>query len=155
MQRLALVLKVFAPVFLVVAALHLVLGINADAILGAKVNAATVTEPSLSSQNRFYGVAFALYGAVLWLCAEDLRAYKAFFRAAMVVFFLAGLARLVPWVLYGAPAPLVVALTASELIIPPLLLIWHARLERLRIDRKGPDQDLTSLGLALRHRPDI
>lgn len=127
MQRLAVLLRVLAPVFFVVAAIHLALGLDADALLGASVSPSTAAEPSLSSQNRFYGVAFALYGAVLYLCAKDLRTYEPFFKAAMWVFFLAGVARLVAWLQHGAPAPLVVALLATELVIPPLLLVWHAR----------------------------
>ena len=127
MQRLALLLRVLSPIFLVVAGLHLVLGLDADALLGASVSPSTAAEPSLSSQNRFYGVAFGLYGAVLYLCSKDLRAYAPFFRAAMWVFFLAGVARLVSWVQHGAPAPLVITLLATELVVPPLLLAWHAK----------------------------
>jgi hypothetical protein len=85
MRGLALLLKVLAPVFFVIAALHLVLGLGADALLGASVSPPTAAKPSLSSQNRFYGVAFALYGVVLHLCARDLRAYEAFFKGAMWV----------------------------------------------------------------------
>jgi hypothetical protein len=127
MQRLALVLRLLAPVIFVVASLHLALGLNADALLGASISSATASEPSLSSQNRFYGVAFALYGAVLYLCSRDLRTYAPFFKAAMWVFFLAGAARVVAWVQYGAPAALVIALLAVELLLPPLLLAWHSR----------------------------
>lgn len=127
MQRLAALLRLLAPVFYLVAALHLVLGLNADALLGASVSSATAAEPSLSSQNRFYGAAFALYGAVLYLCSRDLKAYAQFFKAAMWVFLLAGGARLVAWVQHGAPAPLVIALLAVELLLPVVLLVWHAR----------------------------
>ena len=127
MRALAIVLKVFAPVFLIVAALHLLLGLNADALLGAKVSAEVAAEPFLNSQNRFYGVAFALYGVVLYLCATDLQRFEPIFKSAMWVFFLGGVARLVSWATHRAPAPLVIALAASELLIPPLLLTWHAR----------------------------
>ena len=129
MRTLSLVLKCFAPVFLVVALLHLVFGLTADALLGAKVSPEAAADPSLDSQNRFYGVAFALYGVVLYLCARDLRRYEAFFKAALGVFFCGGAARLVSWAIHGAPAPLVVALALSELLIPPLLLIWYARVK--------------------------
>jgi Domain of unknown function (DUF4345) len=127
MQRLASLLRVLSPIFVIVAAIHLVLGLNADALLGASVPPSIAAEPSLSSQNRFYGVAFALYGAVLYLCAKDLRTYEAFFKAAMWVFLLAGVARLVSWVQHGAPAPMIIALLLIELVVPPVLLAWHAR----------------------------
>jgi Domain of unknown function (DUF4345) len=127
MKTLQFTLKLLAPVFYVVAALHLVFGLNADGMLGATVPAELASEPSLSSQNRFYGVAFALYGVVLHICARDLKANEALFKAAMSVFFLAGAARLVPWVQYGAPAPLVLILLLSELLGPVVLLVWYTK----------------------------
>ena len=72
---------------------------------------------------------FALHGVVLYLCARDLRRYESFFKAAVWVFFLGGLARLVSWATHGAPAHLVVLLTVSELLIPPLLLVWYAKVK--------------------------
>ncbi len=123
MQQLSLILKLIAPVFIVVAAIHLVFGVDAEAVLGASVSADVSSEPSLSSQNRFYGVAFALYGVVLYLAARDLRTFGAFFRATMWVFLLAGVARFVAWSQYGAPAPLVVSLLILELLMPPVLLV--------------------------------
>jgi hypothetical protein len=52
------VLKLIAPVFLVVGCLHLVLGINAEVLLGANIGAEVLTDPVVDSQDRFYGVAF-------------------------------------------------------------------------------------------------
>jgi len=71
--RLAIVLRLLAPVFFIVAAMHIVLGLGADRLLGASVPPAAAADPSLDSQNRFYGAALALYGVVLLLCAADLR----------------------------------------------------------------------------------
>ena len=72
MRSLVLLLKLVAPVFLIVGALHLLLGLGADALLGAKVSAEVMTDPALDSQNRFYGVAFTLYGVLLFLCSTDI-----------------------------------------------------------------------------------
>jgi Domain of unknown function (DUF4345) len=129
MRLLALVLKCFAPVFILVALLHLALGLGAEVLLGAVVPADVLEEPSLNSQNRFYGVVFALYGVVFYLCAQDLRRFESFFKATVWVFFLGGLARLLSWATHGTPAPLILALAASELLIPPLLLIWYAKVK--------------------------
>ncbi len=130
MRKLALVLKICAPVFLLVAALHLALGLQADALLGAAVDAKVAAEPSLDSQNRFYGMAFALYGVVLAICATDLRRFEPVFTATMWVFFAAGVARIVSWTSHGAPAPAIIFLAATELTLPLLLLAWHARIKR-------------------------
>lgn len=124
MQNFVLSLKLLAPVFFVVAALHLTLGLGAEAMLGAQVSPQAAAEPTLDSQNRFYGVAFALYGAVFRLAARDLARFEPLLRASLWVFFAAGLARLVSWLLHGPPAPLVIVLAAVELLAPPLLLLW-------------------------------
>jgi len=127
MRHFAIALKLFAWVFPLVATLHLLLGLDADALLGAAVSLQSAADPSLSSQNRFYGVAFTLYGAVFYLCATDLPRFEPMLKAALLLFFLAGAARLVPWFTLGAPAPLVAALMFSELLLPPLLWAWYGK----------------------------
>ncbi len=127
MHGLALTLKLISPVFIVVAALHLIFGFQADAMLGAHVSPETALEPSLNSQNRFYGVAFAFYGVALYLCAGDIRRYEPILKALLYVFFLAGVARVISWATHGAPAPLVMLLLATELLLPPALLVWLGR----------------------------
>ena len=125
------VLKMAAPVFLLVGALHLVFGLRADALLGALIPESVLRDPALDSQNRFYGVAFSLYGTLLWLCATDLRRYATVLRCLLWTFFAAGVARLVSCYLYGAPPPLVAALLGIEIIAPALLLLWLKRITRL------------------------
>jgi hypothetical protein len=127
MQHLSLVLKLLAPVFLLVGALHLVFGVGADVLLGATVPAAAVGDPALDSQNRFYGVAFTLYGVLLWVGASNIPKYATVLRCVFWVFFAAGLARLVSIAIYGLPPPLVLTLLASEVILPPLLALWLGR----------------------------
>ncbi len=65
MHALTLFLKLASPVFLVVGALHLVLGAGADVLLGARLPPEALADAALDSQNRFYGVAFSLYGVLL------------------------------------------------------------------------------------------
>jgi hypothetical protein len=120
-----LALRAVAPVFLLVALLHLVLGVRADALLGAQVPEALFGEPSLNSQNRFYGVSFALYGVLLWIGAGDLPRYRRVLAATWWVFLAAGLARVLSWHLDGAPSAWVIVLTALELLLPPLMLAWQ------------------------------
>jgi Domain of unknown function (DUF4345) len=127
MQHLSLVLKLLAPVFLLVGALHLVFGVGADVLLGANVPVEAVGDPALDSQNRFYGVAFTLYGVLLWLVASNIPKYATVLRCVFWVFFAAGLARLVSIAIYGLPPPLVLTLLASEVILPPLLALWLGR----------------------------
>ena len=124
MKPFSLVLKLTSLVFFAVASVHLLLGLGADQLLGAVVPAAALNEPSLDSQNRFYGVSFAFYGVALFICSRDLERFRPILEAAFLVFFLAGCARLVAWGLRGAPAPLVIALMGAELVLPPVLYAW-------------------------------
>ena len=120
-------LKTLGPVFFIVAALHLVLGLGADGLLGAQITEQMRTEPTLDSQNRFCGVAFAVYGAILLICAKDLNRYEPILKTTLYIFFLAGLSRVVSWLTHGTPAPLVVTLAAVELIAPPVMLFWLSK----------------------------
>lgn len=120
-------LKVCAIAFWAVSALHLVLGMGSEAMLGAQLGEATLEDPTLNSQNRFYGVAFALYGVVFWLSAADFARYRPMLLAALWLFFAAGVARLLALVLHGWPAAAVIALGSIELFGTPLLLWWIGR----------------------------
>ena len=124
---LPLVLKLIAPVFVLVGLLHLVFGLQADVMLGAVLPDAVLSDPVLDSQNRFYGVAFTAYGFLMYLCATDLARYATVLRVLLAVFFAAGLARLVSIALYGLPTVLVNILLLLELLLPPLLAWWLAK----------------------------
>ena len=127
MKALAQFLKLIAPVFFIVGALHLVLGLGADVLLGAKLPPEVLADPALDSQNRFYGVAFTLYGVLLFVCAADISRYTIVLRCILWVFFAAGLARFVSLALYGSPPPLIWALLATEVLPPPALMWWLAK----------------------------
>ena len=124
MRSLVLVLRLLAPVFFIVGALHLVLGLGADALLGARVSAEAMTDPALDSQNRFYAVAFTLYGVLLFLCSTDIPKYATVLRCVLWVFFAAGLARFVSIALHGSPPPMIWLLLVGE-VLPPPLLAWR------------------------------
>ncbi len=130
MPSLALLLKCIAPVFGIVGALHLVLGVGADVLLGAKLPPEALADPVLNSQNRFYGVTFTLYGVLLYLCATNLQKYATILRCVLWVFFAGGLARVVSMATHGVPPPLVLVLLVSELLLPPLLHFWLSRVLR-------------------------
>lgn len=124
MNPYILCLKLAAPVFFIVAALHLVMGPGADGLLGAELPLELQKDPVLDSQNRFYGVVFALYGALFWLVATDLQRYRPVLRCVLWVFFAGGLARVVSAMIVGYPGPWVAALAVTELVLPPILLWW-------------------------------
>jgi hypothetical protein len=122
-----IVLRAFAAIFVAVGLMHILFGLGADAMLGAHPPTDAITNASLDSQNRFYGAAFMLYGVVIWLFSTDEDRYAPIFRAAMIIFFIGGLARIISAAIYGLPAPAIQFLAATELVIPPALLWWDLR----------------------------
>jgi hypothetical protein len=127
MNKLALLLKLVSPVFFAVGALHLTLGLGAEALLGAQVSAQALADPGLDSQNRFYGVAFTLYGVLLLVCAQDIPKYATVLKCLLWAFFAAGMARVVSMVTHGSPPPLIWVLFLGEVLPPPVLLWWLKR----------------------------
>ncbi len=127
MHTLSITLKVIAPAFLLVSGMHLAMGPGADVLLGAQLTLTTVSDPVLDSQNRFYGVAFGLYGVLLYLCATDLVRYLKVLHCLLGVFFLAGVARLLSLYVVGMPSWPVMSLLAIELAGPVALWFWVSR----------------------------
>jgi Domain of unknown function (DUF4345) len=125
----ALVLKMLAPICIAVGAVHLVFGLRADAMLGARIAAESMLEPTLDSQNRFYGVVFSVYGWLLLMCARDLRRFLPVLYVLLAVFFMGGIARLVSMAIVGLPSVFVLLLAGTELTFPPLLALWLRRLD--------------------------
>lgn len=132
MNGLSLVLKILAPVFLLVGALHLILGPGADVLLGANIPSSVIADPVLDSQNRFYGVSFSVYGVLFYLCATDLERYEKVLYCLLAVFFAGGVARLVSIALHGLPSFQVTFLLATELLAPPVLAGWYRASARRR-----------------------
>jgi hypothetical protein len=128
MRYLIFALKLASPVFVGVGLLHLMLGAGAEVMLGADIPADVLADPVLDSQNRFYGVAFTVYGFLLWLCATDPGRYRSVLKILLWVFFAAGLARVVSIITHGVPTVPVLFLFASEILLPPLCLFWLRRL---------------------------
>jgi hypothetical protein len=130
MQAFTTALKLLAPLPVLAGLTHLVLGPASDVMLGARSSDTLLSDPVLDSQNRFYGVVFMGYGALLYYCAMDVRSRATLFRIIAAFIFLGGVARLVSVGLRGVPSAPVVALTVIELAGMPLLLWWHARVLR-------------------------
>ena len=121
-------LKALAVVIVGIGLLKVVLGAKADALLDPTIPSVATNHPSIDSQVRFYGGAFAIYGVLIWLCSNHMHRYELVFRAMMIVFFLAGAARLPGALRYGRPSIAIMGLTVIELVVPPLLLLWQSTL---------------------------
>jgi Domain of unknown function (DUF4345) len=122
-----LFLRMMAITILLASSSHLLLGVEAEALLGAKLSPETLAEPSLNSQNRFYGTSYMLYGILLWVCTQNMDRYALIFRILLLMTFAAGLTRIISLILHGWPSPTIIALGVSELLLPPFVFWWQRR----------------------------
>jgi|JI9StandDraft_1071089.scaffolds.fasta_scaffold04667_11 hypothetical protein len=76
-------LVALAIAFAAVAALHFLLGLGADRLLGIELDDAVIASPGLSSQNRFFGTSYLLYAVVLCLAARDVERYRPILLAVL------------------------------------------------------------------------
>jgi hypothetical protein len=124
MSAFIVVLWVVSIAFIAVSALHLFLGTGADALLGSPITPEMSRNPSIDSQNRFYGITFALLGVVLLISTTDLHRYEPMIAATLAVLFMAGIARVVSWALRGAPSAAIIGILCADLVLPPVLYAW-------------------------------
>jgi Domain of unknown function (DUF4345) len=124
-----LFLRIMAITILLAGSAHLLLGVGAETLVGAKLSAETLAEPSLNSQNRFYGTSYMLYGILLWVCTRDMERYAVIFRILLLMTFAAGVTRIISVALHGWPSSTIIALAVSELLLPPFVFWWqkHSR----------------------------
>lgn len=101
---------------------HSALGVAGDWLIG--ITPPAVIDPSLDSQNRFYGASFLLYGILLIVCLRDIARYGTILRILLAVFFLAGLVRAISVPFYGWPSMQIAVLWAAEIILPPVAWFW-------------------------------
>ena len=85
---------------------------------------------SVESELRYYAVFYVAFGVWLWWIAGDVAARRRELRAAALVLFCGGLARVVGIAVDGVPAADYVVLMVVELLLPGLLVLWQSRVAR-------------------------
>lgn len=128
MRVFIIALRILAIAFIATASLHLVFGLHADAMLGAHVSDEVARNASLDNQNRFYGITFSMLGVALLISATDLRRYRPIVLGTLAVLFAAGLARVLSWMIYGAPATPMIGIMVADLLLPPIFYVWLRQL---------------------------
>lgn len=84
----------------------------------------TEVNPTLESNYRFFAALLVGIGAAFLTIAVKFEwANVLWFVCAMV--FIGGIARVISWALSGTPHVIMIVLMIFELVIPPLLVVWH------------------------------
>jgi Domain of unknown function (DUF4345) len=129
---LNLLLRTTSVVYFLVGLAHLTLGIGADSLIGADLDAATLSNATLDSQSRFYGTAFGVSGLLLWTAAAKIESSKPIIFCVMLSLFGGGLARLVSIAQIGLPSQFALLLLFTELLVP-LLVVFLMRQSKGRV----------------------
>ena len=82
---------------------------------------------TMDSEDRFYATLFVGFGVAIVWASSNLAARSGAFLSLLAVFFCGGVARIVSAIAVGPPSPLFVFLGSLELILPPLMWVWHRR----------------------------
>ena len=130
MNAYQITLKVLAIGVLGVALVHVLLGVGSETLLGSNISEASQLDPNLDSQNRFYGASFLLFGVIFWLSSTDLSRYTTLLNLGLLVFFIAGITRILSIVLVGWPTLEILVLLGIELIGPPIMYLWFRSLQK-------------------------
>jgi len=85
------------------------------------------TTASVDSEYRFVNVFWAAAGGVLWWSLGRPDQRSTITRLVLTLASIGGVPRLVSWRAVGRPHPVFVGTVVLELVVLPLVLVWHAR----------------------------
>jgi len=86
---------------------------------------APVAAANVDSEHRFMAAWWTALGPTLWAATPRVEKQERVIRAVAATTFVGGLARLLSARQVGTPHPLYSALTAIELVLPPVLVAWQ------------------------------
>jgi hypothetical protein len=115
-KALQVLLALFGVVDIAIALAHIFVG-------PASIPGSIPVNATMDSEDRFYAVLFAAYGAAILWCVRDIERKSAVVYFLMATFFVGGLARLISIAAVGLPNTFFIAMTIVELVLP-LLLAW-------------------------------
>jgi hypothetical protein len=84
----------------------------------------------VDSNYRFFAAVWLTLGAALLVVAARVAESGPLLRLVCAAVFLGGLARIWSIAVAGVPSPVLLALLGLELVLPPILLLWHRALTR-------------------------
>ncbi len=93
------------------------------------------TNASIDSEYRFLNLFWTAAGVLLWWSLRDPVARSSVTRLVLGLASLGGLPRLLSWARVGAPHPVFRGTLVLELVIVPVLLVWHGRVVTRHSDR--------------------
>jgi len=123
-----------ALIALVTGAMDLLLGVQSQENLGAKLTAEGFQDPMLDNVFRFFAAVWFGLGLQLIFLVRNLPRYKPALMLLLAIVVLGGIARLISMAQFGLPDPglgrlIICAGLFAELIMAPFLMIWLSRMK--------------------------
>lgn len=133
MKAFRITVLIWALLPLVTGLVDVLVGPSAWQGIGANLSERDFVDPVLDSQVRFVGLIWFGYGALLCFCLQDLQKYARLLRAALMLVFMGGIARLLSVFLVGMPDSgagqgFIIFALVIELVLMPALLWWQSKL---------------------------
>jgi hypothetical protein len=122
-RALQLILIVGGIATVLIALAHIAIG-------PAVIPGSVPVNPTMDSEDRFYAVIFLGFGLALLWSAASIDHRSKFIRFLVTLFFLGGCARVISILLVGPPNLFFQAMTALELLLPPLIWLLLIQIER-------------------------
>jgi hypothetical protein len=127
---LQVLLTILGVVMLAAGAVALIFG--ATSVVGVEE-----PSPAVDSEMRFFATWYAASGVLLLWASPRLEARGSLIRWVAVVFFIAGCARAISWLVVGEPPGIAMLLMVIELAFPFVIIPWQGAVERSAIDSTG------------------
>jgi hypothetical protein len=122
--------RALRAVFYVGGVVATVSGLHTVAAGARSIAGQDVANASVESELRFYAAFYVAYGLVALRVAPRADHDSAAVRALASALFLAGLARASGWLATGSPHEVQRGLLMIELVAPPTIVAWQARLAK-------------------------
>jgi len=122
-RALQLILIIGGVVAVLIALGHIAMG-------PAVIPGSVPVNPTMDSEDRFYATIFLGFGLALLWCAGSIDHRGKVIRFLIALFFLGGCARMISILVVGPPNLFFQAMTALELLLPPLIWLLLTQVER-------------------------
>ncbi len=112
-----------------------VAGLGAVLFGVASIVGAETVSGTVDSEMRFYAVWYAGAGLLLFKSASNLEGEIVIIRGVAAALFVAGCGRALSWLVVGEPHVVAKFLMVIELILPLIIVAWHAVVARENVHR--------------------
>lgn len=108
-----------------------VISATSTVLFGASsISGVTEVTPEVDSEMRFFAVWYAVAGVIILRSVPKVERSGSILKATMAAYFVAGFSRFISLIVVGIPHPAARTFMVIELLLPVIVLPWHAAVVR-------------------------